>query len=194
MDKATGYILQTQVKLGKKLREESKAKMADTWKALKQKQKARITEIMFQIVCEEYVATGNMPEEDRYEKLARKAYSRCNVGKLAFKDMLNVFVKKQKRFAERIEEHGIPEEKSAKVKKTEKEKLAIKRKARANRKLKKQKAELDNLLDQDDDFCCIVGYTSGGAPYGLQWWEVGINPQLPFEEKVRLYREGEYGL
>lgn len=121
--------------------------MADTWKALKQKQKARITEIMFRIVCEEYVATGNMPEADRYEELARKAYSRCNTRKLAFEDLLNVFVKKQKRFAERIEEHGLPEEKPAKVKKTEQEKLAIKRKARANRKLKKQSAELDNILD-----------------------------------------------
>ena len=138
------------------------------------------------------MATGNMLEADLHEELARKAYSRCNTRKLVFEDLLNAFVKKQKRFAERIEEHELPKEKPAKVKKPEK--LAIKRKACANRKLKKQKAELDNILDQDDDFCCIVSYTSGGAAYGLQWWEVGINPQLLFEEKVRLYREGEYEL
>ena len=29
------------------------------------------------------------------------------------------------------------------------------------------------LIEQDDDFGFIVGYTSGGAPYGLTWaeWE-----------------------
>jgi hypothetical protein len=26
-------------------------------------------------------------------------------------------------------------------------------------------------LDWDDDFACIMGFTSGGAPYGVQWWE-----------------------
>jgi hypothetical protein len=28
--------------------------------------------------------------------------------------------------------------------------------------------------DQDDRFACIIGYTSGGAPYGLTWeeWEL----------------------
>ena len=27
----------------------------------------------------------------------------------------------------------------------------------------------------------------GGAPYGVMWEEVGIDPGLPFEEKVKLY-------
>ena len=38
----------------------------------------------------------------------------------------------------------------------------------------------------------IAGYTSGGAAYGLQWEDVGIDPDLPFDEKVRLYRSGTY--
>ena len=38
----------------------------------------------------------------------------------------------------------------------------------------------------------IAGYTSGGAAYGLQWENVGIDPDLPFDEKVRLYRSGTY--
>ena len=33
----------------------------------------------------------------------------------------------------------------------------------------------------------IAGYTDGGAPYGVMWEEVGIDPELPFEEKVKLY-------
>ncbi len=27
-------------------------------------------------------------------------------------------------------------------------------------------------IDQDEHFAFIVGYTSGGAPYGITWWEV----------------------
>lgn len=30
-------------------------------------------------------------------------------------------------------------------------------------------------------------YTDGGAPFGVMWEEVGIDPGLPFEEKVKLY-------
>ena len=43
--------------------------------------------------------------------------------------------------------------------------------------------------DMDGTFTFIAGYTSGGAPYGLTWEQVGIDSDLPFEEKVRLYKE-----
>lgn len=46
--------------------------------------------------------------------------------------------------------------------------------------------------DCDDRFAYIAGYTSGGAAYGLQWEDVGIDPDLPFDEKVRLYQSGTY--
>lgn len=56
-------------------------------------------------------------------------------------------------------------------------------------KKKKSKNIIDNNLDDmmDDTFSFIAGYTAGGAPYGVTWEEVGIDPDLPFEEKVRLY-------
>ena len=41
--------------------------------------------------------------------------------------------------------------------------------------------------DYDDRFAFIAGYTDGGAPFGVMWEEVGIDPGLPFEEKVKLY-------
>ena len=41
--------------------------------------------------------------------------------------------------------------------------------------------------DCDDRFAFIAGYTDGGAPYGVMWEEVGIDPGLPFEEKVKFY-------
>ena len=41
--------------------------------------------------------------------------------------------------------------------------------------------------DCDGHFAFIAGYTDGGAPFGVMWEEVGIDPGLPFEEKVKLY-------
>ncbi len=39
----------------------------------------------------------------------------------------------------------------------------------------------------DSTFAYIAGYTPGGAPYGVTWEEVGIDSDLPFDEKVKLY-------
>lgn len=61
---------------------------------------------------------------------------------------------------------------------------------------KKKESEFQKMSDFyddcDDRFAYIVGYTSGGAAYGLQWEDVGIDPDLPFEEKVRLYQSETY--
>ena len=43
--------------------------------------------------------------------------------------------------------------------------------------------------DMDGTFAFIAGYTPGGVPYGVTWEQVGIDSELPFEEKVRLYRK-----
>ena len=47
--------------------------------------------------------------------------------------------------------------------------------------------------DCDDRFAFIAGYTDGGAPFGVMWEEVGIDPGLPFKEKVRLYHMQMFG-
>ena len=87
--------------------------------------------------------------------------------------------KKQAHFAERIEKNGLPEPPKPKVKKTEAEKLAIKR-ARRRAKKKKLKAQQERLNDlpdwQDDRFFFIAGHTSAAAPYGVTWEEMGLNP------------------
>ena len=50
----------------------------------------------------------------------------------------------------------------------------------------------------DDDFAFIAGYDSFGIPYGRTWEAAGIDPELPFAEKVRRYarqvrkESGEY--
>lgn len=66
-------------------------------------------------------------------------------------------------------------------------------KKKRNSKEDKELKRLAELYDDcDERFAFIAGYTSGGAAYGLQWEEVGIDPELPFEEKVRRYASGEY--
>ena len=57
---------------------------------------------------------------------------------------------------------------------------------------KKRKKTTDDILDvsmdMDDTFAFIAGYTPGGFPYGTTWEELGIDPELPLQEKVKLYR------
>jgi len=42
--------------------------------------------------------------------------------------------------------------------------------------------------ESDGTFAFIAGYTPGGFPYGTTWEELGIDPELPMEEKERPYR------
>ena len=49
-------------------------------------------------------------------------------------------------------------------------------------------AILDVSMDMDDTFAFIAGYTPGGFPYGTTWEELGIDPELPLQEKVKRYR------
>jgi hypothetical protein len=43
------------------------------------------------------------------------------------------------------------------------------------RKRLKEEQELFKSFESDDQFCYMVGYTSGGAPYGLIWEEMDSN-------------------
>ncbi len=52
---------------------------------------------------------------------------------------------------------------------------AKKLKRRAKRRAAKRQAEFQNP-DQNDYFYFIAGYTSGGAPYGVTWEQMGLSP------------------
>lgn len=147
------------------------------WKDLKAKQKQKLSEIMFGVVCDHYKEHGQMPAGADLEVLAKRAFTRIQgrgLG-LSYETVHDVFLRKQARFAERIEKNGLPEPPRPKVKKTEAEKLALKRAARKRKKAKKA-AQEPELLEQDDRFFYIAGYTSGGAPYGVTWEEMGLEP------------------
>ena len=61
-------------------------------------------------------------------------------------------------------------------------------------KAKKEQERLSELYGDtcDDHFAFIAGYTSGGAPYGSTWEEMGIDPSLSFEEKVMRLGSGDF--
>lgn len=69
------------------------------------------------------------------------------------------------------------------------EKLAIMKNAHELR-IAQRKAELEqnkareyyeNNPDCSDEFFFIAGYTSGGAPYGVTWEEMGLEPYEPLD-------------
>ena len=146
------------------------------WKVLKAKQKQKLSEVMFGVVCAYYREHGQMPADTELEKLAKIAFHKIQGRGLSYETVHDVFMRKQARFAERIEKNGLPEPPKPKVKKTEAEKLAIKRAARKRKKAKLAAQQQPSLPEQDDRFFYIAGYTSGGAPYGVTWEEMGLEP------------------
>lgn len=70
------------------------------------------------------------------------------------------------------------------VKRSEEERIRQKRLA----KEKKAQQERDFLYeDSDDVFAFIAGYTDGGAPYGITWDELGLEPYAFYEELIEAY-------
>ena len=95
------------------------------------------------------------------------------------------------RYEERILrdiQNGITLEKlnMRKRKKTPEEKAAVLKMKRKQRRAKRQAMKnhaVENNTCQDDTFFYIVGYTSGGAPYGVTWEEMGLEPWQVLEEE-----------
>ncbi|MCL2322740.1 MAG: hypothetical protein FWC47_11640 [Oscillospiraceae bacterium] len=60
-------------------------------------------------------------------------------------------------------------------------------------KKEKKQAQDADFYDEysNDTFAFIAGYTSGGAPYGVTWDELGIDPYASYEEiEDAYYRMG----
>ena len=73
-----------------------------------------------------------------------------------------------------------------KHKKTPEEKAAVAKQKKQQRRARREQETRDNLAKeeilQDDRFFVIAGYTSGGAPYGVTWEEMGLKPWEDLEE------------
>lgn len=49
---------------------------------------------------------------------------------------------------------------------------------------KKQKRKFEDVIESDETFAFIAGYTLWGAPYGVTWEEMGIEEEELTDEEL----------
>ena len=162
-----------------------------SYKDLKQKQKSAIADKTYSMYIRFYLENHRMPNADEKSSICKKLFATVQVvaPKTEYEEFCRIVDKREVGFEERILrdiQNGITLEKlnMRKRKKTPEEKAAVlkmKRKQRiAKRQVMKNHA-VENNTSQDDTFFYIAGYTSGGAPYGVTWEEVGLEPWQDLE-------------
>lgn len=145
------------------------------YKALKQKQKARIADWMYRETLQFFLQYQRMPESEEFETLCQTVYAKVRGAnsRVAYEEIRQLYAKRLNAYALRIQrdvEAGIT---LGSLTKQPKQKKAPK----PPRKQKKKKREpATTEFWQDDRFFFIAGYTSGGAPYGVTLEEMGLEP------------------
>lgn len=151
------------------------------YKELKQKQKARISNIMY-LETERYIQEINRsPEaEEEMEQISEEVYRRVQgLGFwIPYEEVANAYRKKCSHIIQRLQESGLPQHLCQKERETRPGNTV---KSKKTRQCQRKKPEAILLPEQDDTFFFIVGYTSGGAPYGVTWEEMGLEPWEKFE-------------
>ena len=150
------------------------------YKELKQKQKARISDLMYRETDRFLQEKKRPPDDNEVVQIAERVY--CRIQGLGFwipyGEVLNEYQKKCPHILQRLQESDLPQhllpktknEPSADPMSTSKEKQ---RKTKGHRQKKPKEIPFP---EQDDTFFFIAGYTSGGAPYGVTWEEMGLEP------------------
>ena len=151
-----------------------------SYKNLKQKQKSAIADKTYKMYLKFYLENQRMPDAAEMNDICKSLFA--TVQTLA----------PQTEYEERILrdiESGITLEilTAKKHKKTPEEKAVIIKQKKQQRQAKRkkearEKSTADEIL-QDDRFFFIAGYTSGGAPYGVTWEEMEMEPWEDLKEK-----------
>ena len=125
-------------------------------------------------------AKRSLPQSVRLERAKKwlETYSGENI----LKDYRKKFATDRMQTLQELQLLGLTftEEQIAKEKRAvearRQQELAKKRKRKLRRQEKKQGGPHPVQMEQDDRFFFIAGYTSGGAPYGVTWAEMGLAP------------------
>ena len=125
-------------------------------------------------------AKRSLPQSVRLERAKKwlETYSGENI----LKDYRKKFATDRMQTLQELQLLGLTftEEQIAKEKRAvearRQQELAKKRKRKLRRQEKKQGGPHPVQMEQDDRFFFIAGYTSGGAPYGVTWEEMGLKP------------------
>ena len=109
------------------------AKPNKTYKDLRQKQKAKISEWMFRAVCEHYQEHGEMPGDEAAEKITARIYDKTKSLAIwvPYEEVCRQYLLKLPRYEIRIAETGIPEK--AEKKKKDADKPKVKQKGRSKK-------------------------------------------------------------
>lgn len=147
-----------------------------TYKDLKQKQKAWIADNMYTETLRFFLENSRMPDEAECDTICRTIYHKIESRAIwvPYDAVLEQFIKKQTGYMSRIQaavEEGITAEALQKPCKPEKAEKPAKKRPK-----KKRKTQIREEPFQNDRFFFIAGYTSGGAPYGVTWEEMGLEP------------------
>ena len=132
------------------------------YKSLKQKQKVRIADWMYRETLRFFLEHQRMPEAVRISNY-----------RVAYEEIQHLYARRLDSYALRIQrdaEAGITLESLTKQPKQKKTSKA----PRPRKKKKREPAATESR--QNDRFFFIAGYTSGGAPYGVTWEEMGLEP------------------
>ena len=145
------------------------------YKALKQKQKARIADWMYRETLRFFLQYQRMPESAEFETLCQTVYVKVRGAnyRVAYDEIRLLYAKRLDAYALRVQrdaEAGITLESLTKQPKQKKTGKA----PRPRKKKKREPAATESW--QDDRFFFIAGYTSGGAPYGVTWEEMELEP------------------
>lgn len=149
------------------------------YKELKQKQKARISDFMYQETARFLQEQKQPPNEEEIVRIAERVYRRVQgLGFwIPYEEVLREYQKKCPHILQRLQESGLPQHLLPKTKRVPSVNTANGSNAGGRKKRpRRQKKKEPPLPEQDDTFFFIAGYTSGGAPYGVTWAEMGLEP------------------
>lgn len=154
-----------------------------SYKGLKQKQKSKISDYMYLETQRFFQANGKMPGIDEDYRIIALEVSKHIPGlRVPIEEIYSVYVRKCPHIVERLTASGLSEHIRTHGEIKELQRIRAERKVRTKRILKRPHKEPDSpLIEQDDTFFFIAGYTSGGAPYGVTWGQMGLKPQEKIE-------------
>ena len=164
-----------------------------SYKDLKQKQKNAIADKTYKKYLKFYLENQRMPYAAEMNDICKRLFVavKAIAPKTEYEEFYRIVEKRETGYEARILkdiQNGITLEKlTAKgYKKTSEEKASVAKQKKQQKRAKRKKEARDNLTKeeilQDDRFFFIAGYTSGGAPYGVTWEEMGLRPWEDLEE------------
>lgn len=157
---------------------EQPKKSPRSYKGLKQKQKAKISDYTYLETQRFFQANGKMPGIDEDYRIIALEVSKHIPGlRVPIEEIYSVYVRKCPHIVERLTASGLSEHIRTHGEIKELQRIRAERKVMTKRILKRPHKEPDSpLIEQDDTFFFIAGYTSGGAPYGVTWEQMELEP------------------